>query len=582
MEWLEKNLTYKMPTPEVIRITMFLNLLEAVLDDFTSSDSKSDSTPALKELEFEKLFVYAFAWSMAGLCETKDRQLFHKEILDYFKAPLPNISVGKSGEQETIFDYYFNKDKRDWAIWEASKWEQPKKLNYSQLLIPTMDSTRAEFILHKMAHLPEKKSDERKENGITSTLIVGGPGTAKTSCILMYSMKFDPVTQSFKRINFSNATSPGNFQDSIDSEVEKRNSKNFVPIGNKQMTIFIDDFSMPKVNEWGDQETLEITRQLMDQKGLYFLEKEERGNFKNISQLKFLGAMNHPGGGFNDVPNRIKRQFFSFNMPEPSDKSIMDIFGQILRALCKKNYTDDVVSILCGNDGPNLIDATIAVWRATSGKLLKTPSKFHYSFNIRELSRVFQGIASVVADPTKGVIKGSLIRKDKPSSQLFLIGMWRHECNRTFQDKLVNAQDKKTFSQILDKFTKEKFKDMEFKDKNDDEDMLLTDYLFANFQRDETIDEETGTENPPEYVYEACPDTEFVRKRAYMKLEKYNEKFPVRKMNLVLFDDALFHLLRIARILSTPAGNILLVGVGGSGKQSLTRLASFIEDCVYE
>ena len=107
---------------------------------------------------------------------------------------------------------------------------------------------------------PIHSSTSFVQNGV---LIIGGSGTAKTSSILMWAAKFDSTLKLFKRINFSSATSPGLFQASIEQECDNKMGKDYGPPQNKQLAIFIDDMSMPFVNNWGDQITLEIVRQLI-------------------------------------------------------------------------------------------------------------------------------------------------------------------------------------------------------------------------------------------------------------------------------------------------------------------------------
>lgn len=175
-----------------------------------------------------------------------------------------------------------NPKTKTWETWKPVEWKPPRRLVFSQLLIPTSDSTRAEYIIEKLRTLDEMRSDRRKEVGLLNTLLVGGAGTAKTSIVLMNSTRMNPEEFAFKRINFSFYTLPHNFQESIESEVEKKNAKNYRPFQDKKLVVFMDDFSMPQINEWNDQITLEITRQLIDFRGFYFLDKEERGQPKNI------------------------------------------------------------------------------------------------------------------------------------------------------------------------------------------------------------------------------------------------------------------------------------------------------------
>ena len=79
----------------------------------------------------------------------------------------------------------------------------------------------------------------------------------------------------------------------------------------------------------------------------------------------------------------------------------------------------------------------------------------------------------------------------------------------------------------------------------------------------------------PTQLYEEVKDINKLIKSLDTYLEEYNIGSD-QKMGLVFFEDAVLHILRICRTLRQPRGNIMLIGVGGSGKQSLTRLASFM------
>lgn len=99
-----------------------------------------------------------------------------------------------------------------------------------------------------------------------------------------------------------------------------------------------------------------------------------------------------------------------------------------------------------------------------------------------------------------------------------------------------------------------------------------------DFLREPTYDNETGEviEAHPSFyesIQGGLPD---IRKRVEALQRKFNEESKAVKLELVLFQDALTHLMRISRLLAMDRGSVLLVGVGGSGKQSLSRLAAYI------
>jgi dynein heavy chain len=278
--------------------------------------------------------------------------------------------------------------------------------------------------------------------------------------------------------------------------------------------IFIDDVNMPAQEKYGAQPPIELLRQWMDHNGWYDRKLLE---FKNIVDIGFICSMGPPGGGRNAISPRFTRHFNLISFTQLEDSSLRTMFGTILGSFLQQFAN---VSQLTSS----IVESTIELYNTITSELLPTPSKSHYTFNLRDLAKVFQGVLSVRT-------------LEEPRS---LVRLWYHECTRVFQDRLVDDKDRYWFRRLLEnkmtKFLKYTWEDIStnFADR----------LVYGDFMN--------PTANPR--VYEEMDDIGALTKVMSDHLDYYNGTAE-KPMHLVLFLDAIEHVARISRIIRQPRGH---------------------------
>lgn len=205
-----------------------------------------------------------------------------------------------------------------------------------------------------------------------------------------------------------------------------------------------------------------------------------------------------------------------------------------------------------------MVSAAVEIYMRIATDLLPTPAKSHYVFNLRDLSKCVQGVLQ--AD-------SGTMREEAAMLRLFY-----HECLRVFHDRLINVEDKSYFYFLMREICGRNFGTAV---------LALPDtpiitkpplLFFGDFMQ-------FGA-NKEDRIYEEIKNVEKMKSVLQDYLDDYN-LLESKDMHLIFFMDAIEHCVRIARILRSERGNALLVGVGGMGKQSLTRLSSHVNAYKY-
>ena len=548
-----KTLKETSPTQDQNLVQSLTRMLAVLLQDF--NDAKWFESVEMKQRFniIDQKFMFAITWSIGGSLTFDSRKKFDSylrrlvsgDITDYkFEK---KINLPDSGQ---VFEYLLQlkegKNDTEWVKWlDLVKTENiSPKIQPHEIMVETTDTVRYSHLLKMFI-----------TNDIP-TLFCGPTGTGKSVYIknvLDNALSKDKFTTI--ELGFSAQTSENQTQEIIDSKLGKRKKDHYGPPVGKKVVIFVDDLNMPAKEKYGAQPPVEVLRQMVDQGGWYDYKDKDKP-FKHIVDKIFISAMGPPGGGRTFITARFLRHLNLVSLAEFDEKTLNVIFSTIIQwYFNKNNFAEPVRKV-----ENKLVAATLDIYKIAIEELRPTPLKSHYLFNLRDFAKVVYGIC--MAD------------KDRVNTAEAAMRLWVHEVWRVFGDRLTNEDDKNLLLESVRSMSKRHFVpnfDLVFASYDSNKDgkvntieelrsLLFTDVL-------------TAKTNKP--IYEEVTESERVQETIEEQLELYNSTSD-KPMDLVLFSFAIEHLLIICRILKQPGGNALLIGVGGSGRQSLTTLASYI------
>uniref|UniRef100_A0A2K5HID3 Dynein axonemal heavy chain 3 n=1 Tax=Colobus angolensis palliatus TaxID=336983 RepID=A0A2K5HID3_COLAP len=502
-------------------------------------------------LWLQGLFLFSLVWTVAGTINADSRKKFDVFFRNLIMGmddnhPRPkSVKLTKNNtfpERGSIYDFYFIKQAGGhWEMWTQYITKEEEKIpagaKVSELIIPTMETARQSFFLK--TYLDHE----------IPTLFVGPTGTGKSAITNNFLLHLPKNMYLPNCLNFSARTSANQTQDIIMSKLDRRRKGLFGPPIGKKAVVFVDDLNMPAKEVYGAQPPIELLRQWIDHG--YWFDKKDTTRL-DIMDMLLVTAMGPPGGGRNDITGRFTRHMNIVSINAFEDDILTKIFSSIVDWHFGKGF--DVMFLRYGK---MLVQATKTIYREAVENFLPTPSKSHYVFNLRDFSRVIQGVLLCPHTHLQDVEK--------------CIRLWIHEVYRVFYDRLIDKEDRQVFFNMVKETTSNCFKQsiekvlIHLSPTGKIVDDNIRSLFFGDYFKPES----------DKKIYDEITDL----KQLTVVMEHYLEEFnniSKAPMSLVMFRFAIEHISRICRVLKQDKGHLLLVGIGGSGRQSATKLSTFM------
>ncbi|RHY84261.1 hypothetical protein DYB26_001855, partial [Aphanomyces astaci] len=525
---------------------LFATLLHRQQNWFPSADADKQ----FKCLDM--LFVFAMGWAFGGNLFERDQRQFNQLYMGWLgdnkslfvpsllQVIIPLRSSGGSG-MACVFDFSIEFAELAWSHWENSV--APFTYNMHtpvfNITVPTVDVTKYSH-LYTLLVAAMKPVFLTGDTGAGKTVIAHSVLDTLASSGDAHGTGVIPVY-----VHFSAQTTSMTTQSSIESKlIKKRKTLLGAPLNHK-VVVFADDINLPAADVYGTQPCIELLRQLLDHKGVY---DREKYFWKDVSDTVITAAAGHPGGGRQALSQRFMKHFTVFSLPAGNDDAMRVIFSAVV--LGHLNALNNV-SPGVRDAAVQMVDATISLYGAVSEELRPTPSRCHYLFNLRDVVKVFAGVVS---------IRSSF-------SVETAVKLWMHECLRVFCDRLVCKPDRVWFTTTLVGLVNKSFR------------MGWThDAIFGSEDAISVLFGCYGTGSVKDY--DEIADIASLEDLLNSFVDEYNSTHPT-PLTLIFFRDTIMHVSSMARILMQPRGNAMLIGVGGSGKRSLAKLAASImsQDC---